>query len=81
MRGVHCDDIDATSNNILLNSGSVDSKDGPIAGFDSFDQLKGRCQKAEADYAFMFLTFLMSAILVGLGLLTNGRRGGNKAIV
>ncbi|KAF2230902.1 hypothetical protein EV356DRAFT_535986 [Viridothelium virens] len=81
-RGVSCDSLDDTSTNSLINGGSVNVKDSrPIAGYDTQDQLTGRCKKVEADYVFMFLTFALSAILVGLGLLTNGRRSGSKAMV
>ncbi|KAL9087248.1 MAG: hypothetical protein Q9165_006742 [Trypethelium subeluteriae] len=84
MRGVNCNIRDDTSSNSLINGGSVDVKNGPpIAGYDNDNpgELVGRCKKAEADYAFMFLTFALSAILVGLGLLTNGRRSGSKGMV
>ncbi|KAI9685175.1 MAG: hypothetical protein M1822_004762 [Bathelium mastoideum] len=81
MRGVHCSDVGTTYNNVLLDGGSIKAKGGPLFGYDSPVETIGRCRKAEADYAFMFLTFAVSAILVGLGLLTSGRRGGNKGVV
>ena len=81
MKGVHCDDVGTTFDNVLLTGGQVDTKGGTFFGYDDPNETKGRCTKAEADYAFMFLTFALSAILVGLGLLTNGRKSGSRSVV
>ena len=81
MKGVSCGDLNATTNNVLLDGGCIKVKGDVVCGYDDANDTKGRCTKTEADYVFMFLTFALSAISVGLGLLTNGRRSGNKAMV
>lgn len=43
--------------NELLNGGCVKRKGIPYCGYDSLDELSGRCKVVEADAAFLFLGF------------------------
>jgi hypothetical protein len=81
LKGAKCSDLDSYGENKLLTGGEVDFKGGSLVGYDSLDELNGRCKKAQADYIFMFLTFALSAILIGLVFVTKVRGGGNRSVV
>ncbi|KAK4936495.1 hypothetical protein LTR28_010158 [Elasticomyces elasticus] len=82
LKGVSCTNPYTTTLNKLLNGGDCGLSKGEInCEYTSYNELKGRCQKAEADAVFVFLAFLVTLGLIGLAFLFRKRGGGQKAVV
>ncbi|KAK4995102.1 hypothetical protein LTR66_005010 [Elasticomyces elasticus] len=82
LKGVSCTDRFTVIPNKLLNGGGCVALDGGYGcAWKDDNELKGRCQKAEADAVFIFLACLVTLGLIGLAFLSRKRGGGQKAVV